>query len=442
MSDAPESRPVTDRSGRLPLDAADLAPGEIERRFRWGRRRGHPSWVWPHVSIAAWRAALVEVERAASQVLSDPDGLARLTPPSDVSAEALGVAAFTSGLGPLLGHWAAEGSLEAPPDIRALLRLHLEHGRLRETRIRRELGGALDALSESGVPITVLKGAHTGAAHFPAPGTRPAADVDLLVAPADAEEALRVLRAAGHGVVRRQERPARWELLPPGEGERELRSLALTHGESPWTLDLHTSLERDFFGIRRVELLPGDPRRHAPCPEVHPEARGLPQPLLTAFLALHASEGLHNLTLLRLVELVLVIRRDRREGSLEWRALAASLEEAGGLRFAAPALELAERLVPGTLDPSFRERLRASMPPGMRREMAGLRPAGAQRMGRLSLAERFLWASGPVEHVKRALYMLWPGWLRGSPGKLARTYVERLWRLGRGRVDLGSGPDE
>lgn len=442
MTDAHHHRPPAEPAADLPLDATDLAPAEIERRFRWARRRGHPSWVWPQVSIPAWRAALAEVERAASQALTDPDALARLTPPADVSTEALGVAAFTSGLGPLLGHWAADGSLEAPPGVRALLRLHLEHGRLRETRIRRELGGALDALAESGVAVTVLKGAHTGPAYFPAPGTRPSADVDLLVAPEDAEETLRALRAAGCGVVRHQERPPRWELLPPTERERKLRSLALTHAESPWTLDLHTSLERDFFGIRRVELVPGHPYRHAPCPAVHPEARVLPQPLLTGFLALHASEGLHNLTLLRLVELVLVIRRDRREGSLEWKALAESLEDAGGLRFAAPALELAERLAPGTLDPSFRERLGASMPPGMRREMEGLRPSGAQRMGRLSLSERFLWASGPVEHVKRALYMLWPGWLRGSPGKLARTYVERLWRLGRGRVDLGSDAGE
>lgn len=425
----------------LPFRSTDLPATEIEQRFAWARRQGHPHWLWPDVPIHAWRASLGELERITSRVLTDPGAAPRLTLPSDVSTGALGIAAFTSGLGPLLGHWVEEGMVEAPREAGRLLRLHLRHGRLRWERMRDGLHQAMEALGAAHVPVTVLKGMHTAQAYFPDPGTRPCADVDLLVTRDDLPAAVEALGAAGYLQIRCQDRPPRVELQPP-DRPQQLRSLALTHADSGWAIDLHASLERDFFGIRRVCPLPEDPQEHLRWAGLHPAARTLPQPLLTAFLALHTSEGLHNLTLLRLVELVLVIRSDVEKGTLEWGALREHLEESGGLRFTAPALQLAERLVPGTLDPAFLGRVHAATPPRMARILSGLRPSSAQRLHGLSLDERFLWAVGPVEHLRRVLYMLWPGWMRRSAGRVARLYLERAWRLVRGRVSLTGGPPD
>src|SRR5690606_631352 len=205
----------------------------------------------------------------------------------------------------------------------------------------------------------------------------------------------------------------------------QLRSLALVHADDAFTLDLHASLDRDFFGIRTVRFGPLDAATR-PWPDAHAAARVLAQPLLLAYLAVHASQGLHNLTLLRLVEIVRVVRADTAAGRLHWAELIAWLERTDALRFAYPALELAERLAPGTVDPDARAALAAAATPRTIRVLAGLRPADAQRPEQFSLAERIMWARGPVEHLRRVLYMIWPLWIGASFGELRPLYAERL----------------
>jgi hypothetical protein len=63
-----------------------------------------------------------------------------------------------------------------------------------------------------------------------------------------------------------------------------------------------------------------------------------------------------------------------------------------------------------------------------------LTPAGAQRLDDLALGERFIWGSGPADHLRRVTHMLLPGGERGSWRALARLYRERSYRLLRGRV--------
>jgi hypothetical protein len=75
----------------------------------------------------------------------------------------------------------------------------------------------------------------------------------------------------------------------------------------------------------------------------------LDQPLLALHLAVHAGHGLHNLTLLRLVELVLVIRNDTASGRLSWPDFAALATAADAFGYAYPALAFAEQLAPGTI---------------------------------------------------------------------------------------------
>jgi hypothetical protein len=421
---------------RLPPDALDMPPEQIAARVRWARERGHPAYLWPDVPVARWRAALDAIERAASDLLAAEPRPARLAAPAG-DLLALSVAAYTSGLGPYLGHAVEAGHLEVDDDVAALLRIHLDHARRRARRLDAELTRAIDTLARAGIPPTVLKSAHTARAYFPEPATRPAADLDLAVPADEFATAERAVLDAGYTLQKRQPYPRQSTWIPPG-APTQLRSLALVHAEDPYTLDLHASLDRDFFGIRTVRFGPleGGTR---PWPAVHPAARTLAQPLLLAYLAVHASQGLHNLTLLRLLEIVLVARADAAAGRLRWPELIACLERADALRFAYPALELAERLAPGTVDPDARAALAAAATPRMIRVLAGLRPAEAQRPEQLSLAERIMWARGPVEHLRRVLYMIWPRWIGASFGDLRRLYAERLRRLLRGMAEWRNG---
>ncbi|MBX6365089.1 MAG: nucleotidyltransferase family protein, partial [Gemmatimonadetes bacterium] len=316
----------------------------------------------------------------------------------------------------------------------ALLRLHLRHARRRAARVGAALERVVGVLAAAGAGPVVLKGGHTAWAYFPEPGTRPLADVDVAVHPARLADAERALRDAGYRAGPAQRRPYRREWRPPDSPTR-LRSLWLSHAEDPYGVDLHASLDRNFFGVRAVRLdrvaaaagfAPG-PAGPAAC------GRVLAQPVLAALLAVHAGEGLHQLSLVRLVELVLVIRRDAAAGALDWGALLDALAEAGGLRFAYPALELAEHLAPGTVPPAARERLAADATPAMHRVLARLTPATAQRLDGLSLEERFMWAATPAERLRRGAHAVWPASAGASLPRLARIYGRRVWWLLRGR---------
>jgi hypothetical protein len=59
------------------------------------------------------------------------------------------------------------------------------------------VAGALGALGGAGIGTLLLKGAPLSILHYPSPGARPMADVDVLVRPFEAERAMGVLRAAG-----------------------------------------------------------------------------------------------------------------------------------------------------------------------------------------------------------------------------------------------------
>ncbi len=413
----------------LPLDALDLDAGEVRDRFARARRGGHPAWLWPEVAVDAWRDALRAMEAATRGVLCGGEA-----PRLDGDAAALGVAAYTSGMGPLLGWWVESGALRASPGAAALLRLHLRHNRLRMERLGRAAAHAAACLAEEGVVTTVLKGMHTAHAYFPEPGTRPVSDVDLLVAPADLAAAGVALRRAGYAPGPVQRRPYKCDWVPAGGGGAP-RSLALTHAEDPFTLDVHASLDRNFFGVATARLDRVAPASAAAAWDAAPHARVPGQPLLVLLLATHASEGFHGLTLVRLVELVRVIRQDAACGALAWDELVRAARTAGALRFAWPALELAERLAPGTVPEAVLARFAAEATPAMRRVLARSTPATAQRLDRLSLEERMMWAGTPWERVRRLAHAVWPAPAGRSPVELGRIYGRRAWRLLRGRVE-------
>jgi len=411
----------------------ELSEAEVEARFRWARRRGHVAWYWPDLPVDMWHACVLEVEHTTRLILGAVSLPVPLRPPAGAGARALGIAAFTSGMGPLLGFWIEEGIITAPPDVSTLLGLHLEHGRRRARRMEKELKRALDLLGAAGIRVSVVKAAHTATGYFPEPGTRPAADVDLVIDPRDAKAASKALRRAGYEPLKTRRRPWKSDWQPPG-APRTLRSLELTHGDNPLTIELHGTADRDFFGVRTIRFGPIDSRNTRHMPELHPAAHVLVQPWLTAYLAAHASEELHQLQLVRIVELAAVIRHDVASGALDWLELQSMIRWLDMSRFVFPAFELVERLLPGTVDPAALAEMAASATPRMRRVLGRIGPATAQRLEGTTLDERFIWSSGPVETVRRFAHMIWP--TRGESSSLRQIYGARIKRLLQGRVRL------
>lgn len=413
--------------------AVELTPAEIEARFRWARKQGHVGYLWPDVPVDAWRACVREIEHATRHVLAVDHRAVELVLPPGSDARAAGIAAFTSGMGPLLGHWISTGRLAAAADVASLLRLHLEHGRRRAAAMRAALLATLDLLGERGIETVVVKSAHTAGTYFEEPGARPAADIDLVVPSRRAAQAAKVLAAAGHVLLKAQRRPRKSDWAPPG-APRVLRSIELTHADNPFTIELHDSIDRDFYGVRMLRLGQPGPGNTVPAPAIHPAALVLAQPWLTVFLAAHASEELHQLQLIRIVELVHVLQRDLAGGFTDWPELMSAIRFVDGMRFVCPAFELAEQLVPGIVHPAARAELQAAATPRMRRVLERMSPGTAQRLEGLSLDERFLWVGGPFEMLRRLALMVWP--TRGQSRALHHVYGERFARLLRGRVSI------
>jgi len=99
-------------------------------------------------------------------------------------------------------------------------------GRFQELAMR--AGEALAALRAAGVGSLLLKGLPLATLHYERPALRPMADVDLLVAPRDRTEALRVLAGLGYRAVRR----------PPTQALELMHSLGLV-GPRGVSVDLH-----------------------------------------------------------------------------------------------------------------------------------------------------------------------------------------------------------
>lgn len=412
----------------LAFDAFDLAPAAVRERFLWARRQGHPSWLWPDITIEQWREALAQIETVVREVLSGKPG----AKPLGGDPDALGVACYTSGVGPLLGHWIEQGLVAASPLTAAILKLHLQHNRLRMERMTEQAVDIIGALASRGIAVTVLKGMHTGHVHFPEPGTRPASDMDLLIDGSAEPAANEILRVAGF-------QPGRSTRWPPQRDWRrpevpvEPRSLCFVHADDPWSIDLQTSLNRqistgmpmaylDDAAVAAVEYWP-----------VFHNAAVLPQPLLLLQLAVHASYGFENLTLLRLLELAFVIRRDVRAGYLAWEEFLAAAGRARSLDFTYPALQLCEELVPHSVPADVIARCRHAAPTAVRAVVEGLTPATAQRVDRCSLTERFMWTNSRANIVRQIIHEVIPPNVN-SLSDLFRIYRMRAWRLARRTV--------
>jgi hypothetical protein len=359
---------------RFELDAS-----EVRGRFQWAKARGRPDWLWPDVSQRAWRQACELIARTASAVLC---GAAQARIGGDILP--LSLAAYTSGMGPLLGWWLEQGRIAADADVAALFELHLRQNELRDQRMRRALDLLLDDFDRASIDVAALKSAHTGAHYFPSPATRPASDIDLLVKPDGLAQARSLLAARGYRDANEHGwRPAGMATTP--------RSLLFVHADDPWSIDLHSCIEiQPSSGARPARLDPWPWLvRFRPTNE---RLLAMGQPMLLLYLAAHASGGLQNLTLLRLVELNVVIRADAATGKLDWQSFLDLGRRTGVAHLAWPALALTDALTPGLIPPVVLAEMKATVPRAVRRVIEGLRPATAQRLDRLSLREHFMWA--------------------------------------------------
>ena len=387
------------------MTAAPERQEEIDQRVARFKRSRHARDLWPDLPVATFQAAEAELARVAATVFGGAPHAVPLQ--CDLGSRALGIAAFANGVGPLVGYWCEAGRVTAEPEVARVFAAHLEHGRRRIARLRHELERVLVALSARGIEAWVLKGMHTAYRYFPEAGTRGSTDIDLLVPPRDWPAARDVLARLGLVERLRPDRPrdSAWE---PGQVQPE-RSITFLHADGPWSIDLHRSLERLPFEGLETTLGAPDQSAGEVWNEYCRPVRVLAQPFLLAYLALHASSHFYGMMQLRLIELALVARRDFAGDAARWGAFADLVARTGSGRFVHPALDLAERLLPGTFDRGVLDRIAAATPGRLRRLVRGMTPASAQRLHPFpSLRERFVWL-GSVREMFAALgWLVWP----------------------------------
>ncbi len=401
---------------------------ELERRRKSYLLTHDSRCLWPDVDLASVQTAADAIGRAVQSILGGSRGELAA---EGYSADALGIAALVTGVGPLLGHWSEGNLLVADDDIRSVLATHLRHGRARSHRIRARIRTLASALAAQGVIPGVIKGFHTSRVYFPEPGTRPFSDVDLVVRHDEIEPTRNVLRAQGYVEREGRSRPYKRAWSVPGEDER-IRSFSFWHERNGWTIEL--------YGDVRLEHLRGQGGRlheYTVLDERWDSTDGVfmvpSQPQLIALLAVHASGELYASRLLRLVELVFVVRGDTERGTLEWDAVSAFLRKANVQRFAYPAFQLVEQLTPGTIDPAVLRECENASTVRTRSVLAGFTPTSPVLQAGTSLSERLMWSTGWLSTIRRGWAMVAP--TRTVPARqMLGYYQSRLRRLLAGSV--------
>jgi len=436
---------MTDHAPVLsPLDEPPDAPADEMRRREGEWRSTHRAGaLWPGLDEQVIQLAADAIGTAVAGMLRD--GRATLdvaTTESDGErrARATGVAALLTGVGPLLGAWTADGTLATEPPIARVLARHLAHARAREARIRAAVMPVLARMQAAGLEPGVIKGFHTAQAYFPEPGTRPYSDVDVVVAPSAIPHAERLLTDAGFAAEQRIGTTTyKREWLPPDDVAGDVWSYELWHARSRWKLDLHDGLH--FYEVLKHVHTPQAPRFAEGLTLDGVTLRVADANELIALLAAHASTELYSHRLLRLVELVLVVRRATTLGTLDWRAVEGALAERGWLKFAYPTLALTERLAPGTVDAALLAASSTATTARARAVTTALSPTAPILGASFSLRERLIWASGVGATLRWLWRMVAPleGASRSSQLRTYRHRARRLLSIIVGRA--GSGHD-
>jgi hypothetical protein len=412
-----------------PLEEPPDAPvDELRRRARaWSATR-RASDLWPGLDAAVLQSAADVIGASVAGVLRGERASLDVSPldgDAERRARALGVAGLLTGVGPLLGVWAERGLVGADEPVARILARHLAHGRARITRMRGGVMPLLARLEHEGLAPGVIKGFHTAHVYFPEPGARPMTDVDVVIAPGNLPRAESILRELGFTPGERVLRGHAHEWMPPLT-ESAVWSHELWHARSKWHVEPHDGL--NFAGVIANSDVP-QPARLSDTLAIDGTMLRVADPAeLVALLSTHGSTELYSSRLLRLVELVLVIRRARTLGTLDWNGVEEHLARRGTLRFAYPSLTLVERLVPGTVDEHLLARVRGATTQRIRALTARFTPTAPILDQPFSLAERLVWSSGVRGTLRRLWHMVAP--LEGAPTETRlRTYGHRAVRL-------------
>ena len=413
-------------------NAREIGVDVIRQRLDAFRSSTDFNDLWPDVNEGLRHAAHRKIFAVTRCVLNDTAEDRHLPAGDEGEIRALGIAGYASGMGPLLGYWIETGAITADPPVATLLGEHLAHGRSRADEIFRHCVRLFGALGEREVVPTLMKGVYTSRRFFPEPGVRPMADADLLIRPSQRATAEGVLNSLGFQQTSDFFGQTTWSIR---DDPSVLHSLELDHASNPWSIDLHTSIDRRFAGGFWAHL--GDVPFHAVCSWNMGgcSVKAFAQPLLLVHLAVHTATNIHQLQLVRLVEMALVIRDGVESGDLQWDSALDLINELGVARFVHPSLELTERLVPGILDPSFRGRGLSIATGRVRRLIDHRMTSGMSVDGRRSVDEKMLWARGPLELLKAAAHVLWA---TGKTGRLG-VYRRRLRLLMRRRLSWRAG---
>jgi len=421
------------RLGAIGTDAV-VPPSEMSaaglghERFAKARRSGYPAWLWPEVPVESWRSAVDAIANLVRDMLAhEPNPLLVST-----DANAMGIAGYTSGTGPLLGYWIERGIVRTDNETAELFRLHLLHNRRRMERLSQVAREAVQKLTDANILTVILKGMHTAFRYFPEPGTRPLSDVDLYIPMESMSRAERLFLELGYQRVPRMRSPYACDWIVPSL-PRNPRTLTFVHEDDPWSLDVLGTLDKKLSTgarIRFANLLPcAEPADWFPGGRVF----FMRQPLLALYLAAHISQTLLNTTVLRVLELVLVIRRDSADQRLDWSEFLRGAVEIGGARFVYPALVFAEQLAPGTIPGEVMAAAAAAAPKNLRSVVERLSVASAQPLNRHSVRERFMWAGTGREWLTQIAGELFID-DRGRPiGQALYSIGAKLWALARGR---------
>lgn len=420
-------------SANVPHRRSD-GSGIADRIARFSVTRD-PGDLWPGVTPPLLAAARREIERVTRLVLAVPDdgmsGAALHAPEHD--ARAASIAAYSIGMGALLGRWLEDSRIHTSDPLRMLLAEQLAQARAYTARVEHEVMPVLDALLAEGIVPIVIKGFFTARAYWHEPALRPAADVDFVVDSSRVDDVERILEQHGFTATSpRTQRPYKrhWQAA----GEAGFFSVERPDARNAWRIDLHDSLDRGFDFAANARL---DPLRHCVAP-AHLAGRALlapTQPLTLLQLCAHASRDMNSMRLLRLVEIVRVIRTDLHQRA-GWDDVLAAMRHTGTGRYAYGPLILAESLAPGTVDPRVLDACRRAANVAIRRTVARLVPSGSSAH-RDSLVPSFMWSTGPVDLVRRVSYRVFAG----SPLGWLPRWKRLLSRMSRG-ILRWSSPDE
>jgi hypothetical protein len=408
----------------------------IQQRVALFRQTGDPSALWPGLTELDRVAALHELERVVRAVLGGVRA-AHIDAPNAHSAYALRIAGHTSGTGALIGQWLISGLASARADVAAAFREQLAHSGRRAERMSREAAPAIDALIACGAEPVALRGFHTSRAYFEVPGMRRMADIDILVQPEMIARAESALRAGGFTPASAPLRPYKRDWIGAGVST-EIMSVERDDERNKWILELHASLDR-VFHPGAVARLDSENSRVETINIGGHRLRVLAAPVLLLTLACHCSQELDSSRLLRLVEIVRVIRAGRATGRLDWNEFPGMLRRTGAARYAYPAFALAEELAPGTIDARVLNLCRRESTWAARHTVARMVPAGGSPDQRGALRQ-LMWTRGTVAIAQRAMRNIWPASFT-RPGDVVPGWRTRLRRIRAGLLSLRA-PDE